>query len=436
MTETTQPWGRHESERVEFKQAWSDTAQKTMIAFANTYGGTIYFGVDNDGKGVGVEDFDRIERTVFTFARNGVEPDMSSLIRVKPIALPDGKTVAAVQVLLGDDRPYAFKNKNWTNGGVFIRVGSSSLQAERSEIMGMAKDLIPWEERIARFQDLTFEEARRICQTRAVPFSEANFVGYGIADTYGRFTNFGLLLSDQNREHIKISEFLGEDDRYSGGPELKGSILKQREDALKILEQNNLPRSTKTTDGEERIDVNPWPPVAVREALTNCIVHRDFNIDLPSPTTVNIFADRMVFQTVATLPAGLTIEDLYQDGFSFCRNRFLSELFLRLRWMEKAGSGFADIFAGYEESFLKPSCACSTRIFKITLPKLQKSPTLNEKVAALIREYGSLSPKELQGKVNVPRSTLNKALKELVDSKMILRTGAGRSTCYIPGKNS
>lgn len=431
MATEEHPWGKHESERIEFKQTWSETAQKTMIAFANTYGGTIYFGVGDDGSPAGVDDLDKIERAVFSFARNGVEPDMSNLIRVKPINLADGKRVVAVQILLGDDRPYAFKNKSWTKGGVFIRVGSSSLQAKRSEIMGMAKDLIPWEERIARRQDLSFEEARRICESRAVPFTQANFIGYGIADTYGRYTNFGYLISDQNTETLKISEFLGEGGRFSGGPTLSGSILKQREDALQFLSQINSPRVVKVVGPQERIDAYCWPPIAVREALTNCIVHRDFNIDLASPTTVNIFADRMVFQTIATLPEGLTIEDLYQDGFSFCKNRYLSDLFLRLHWMEKSGSGFTEIFAGYSNSMSKPSCACTTRIFKIILPKLLETATLKEKIVALVRSYGALSARELEEKTEVARSTLNKALKELVDAQRIVKMGAGRSTRYM-----
>ncbi len=92
-----------------------------MIAFANSFGGKIFFGVADDGQPVGVPSFDKIERAVFTFARNGVEPDMSGLIKVKPIHLADGKVVVEVQILPGDDRPYSFKNKSSTNGGVFVR---------------------------------------------------------------------------------------------------------------------------------------------------------------------------------------------------------------------------------------------------------------------------------------------------------------------------
>lgn len=426
------PWKARACERVAFSKTWSDTAQKTMIAFANTYGGTIYFGADEEGRPVGLESYEQLERSVFAFARNGVEPDMSRLIRARPLRLPDGKIVAEVQILLGDDRPYAFRNKSWTNGGVFIRVGSSSLQAKRSEIMSMAKDLIPWEERVSRQQDLTFDEAKRICESRSVPFTAANFVGYGIVDTHGRFTNFGCLVSDQNQENLKISEFLGDGGRLSGGLRLEGSILKQREDALQYLAKLNIPQITKVSGPQERVDTYPWPPAAVREALTNSIVHRDFGIELACPTTVSIFADRMVFQTIAILPEGLTIEDLCQDGFSFCKNRCLSEFFFRLHWMEASGSGFTEIFAGYSSAHTKPTCAATPRIFKIVLPKLCDAANLHDKVVAFVRMFGALTPRELELKTEVPRSTLNKALRELVESQRIMRLGAGRSTRYAP----
>ena len=392
----------------------------------------IFFGVADDGQPVGVQSFDKIERAVFTFARNGVEPDMSGLIKVKPIHLADGKVVAEVQILPGDDRPYSFKDKSWTNGGVFVRLGSSSLQASRSEIMSMAKDLIPWEERISRRQDLSFEEARRICSNRGLPFSPVNFVGYGIQDTHGRFTTVGRLISDQNDENLKISQFLGEDGRFSGGVTLSGSILKQREDALQYLAQINVAKSVKVAGPQERIDTYLWPPIAVREALTNCIVHRDFNIDLASPTTVNIFGDRMVFQTISTMPAGVSLDQLLSDGFSLCKNRYLSDLFTRLHWMEKAGSGFTDIFLNYANSSSKPSCSCDNRVLKITLPKLFEATTLSEKIVAFLRANGSLSARELEANVEVARSTLNKALKDLVDAQQIVRIGAGRSTRYVP----
>lgn len=71
------PWGRRATQRLEFAPAWSDAAQRAMVAFANTYGGTVYFGLNEPGVPLGVDDFDEIERSIFSFARNGVNPDMS-----------------------------------------------------------------------------------------------------------------------------------------------------------------------------------------------------------------------------------------------------------------------------------------------------------------------------------------------------------------------
>lgn len=96
---------RSESARIEFEETWSEVAEKALVAFANTYGGTLYLGMKNNAEPVGVEDFERTARTVLAFARHGVEPDMSRLVRVDPRTLPDGKEVVEIRVLPGDDRP-------------------------------------------------------------------------------------------------------------------------------------------------------------------------------------------------------------------------------------------------------------------------------------------------------------------------------------------
>ena len=111
-------------------------------------------------------------------------------------------------------------------------------------------------------------------------------------------------------------------------------------------------------------------------------------------------------------------------------NRRITQLFIRLHWMEEAGSNFAGIFAGYASSRAKPSCTCSTRIFRISLPKRFDAANLNERTAELIRVHGSLSARELVEKIDAARSTLNKTLKALVDARQIIKTGAGRSTRY------
>ena len=98
------PWSPFENENTEFKEKWCESARATLIAFANTFGGRIYFGVNDSGEPVGIDDYDETARSVMNFVRNGVEPDMSALVTVTPLVV-DGKTIAEASVSLGDDRP-------------------------------------------------------------------------------------------------------------------------------------------------------------------------------------------------------------------------------------------------------------------------------------------------------------------------------------------
>ena len=246
----------------------------------------------------------------------------------------------------------------------------------------------------------------------------------------GGFTNLALLVSDQNPEKVNVNRFTGEGGRLKESREFTGSILQQRTDALSYLRELNRPVMQKTAEAAERIDQYPWPPIAVREALTNCLVHHEFGTDFTSPTAVNLFEDRLVFQTVSSLPFNVTVEDLYIDGFSFCRNNRLAELFHRLGWMEKVGSGFTEIFAGYAASVRKPSCSTTGRIFRITLPKLTVEGTLAERIIELLRVTPGLARKDLEATLGLSKPAVAAELKKLVDSDLVERLGTARATRY------
>lgn len=106
------------------------------------------------------------------------------------------------------------------------------------------------------------------------------------------------------------------------------------------------------TGKQERLEFYPWPETALREALTNSLAHQDYTS--PIQTTVNIYPKRIVFITPGGIPPEITLDDALTEGVSFCRNEKLADLFLRLRWMEKAGSGFSDIFRAYAPYAVKP----------------------------------------------------------------------------------
>ena len=120
----------HEDVRVEFKETWSETAKKTLIAFANTLGGNLYFGVTDDAtaKGLSKKEVDMISRSVLQFCRTGTEPVMTDLVSTEVITTGTGSYLLRVSVEPGEDRPYALKGKRYT-GGAYVRDGSMSVTA-------------------------------------------------------------------------------------------------------------------------------------------------------------------------------------------------------------------------------------------------------------------------------------------------------------------
>lgn len=115
-----------ESETVEFKEQWSDTAKSDFCAFANTSGGTVYFGINDDGNIVGVEKPDEVERAIISVFRFAMKPSCTSLCRVQRLEV-EGKIIMAAHVLEGGSGPY-WVSVSKKNGGkerkCFMRQGS------------------------------------------------------------------------------------------------------------------------------------------------------------------------------------------------------------------------------------------------------------------------------------------------------------------------
>ena len=163
-----------EGQTLEYKQEWCDTAKKTLIAFANDLGGILQIGVADNGEVVGC-DFDQVERSVRRFARDGVEPPMTDLIDVRK-QIFDDKVVATILVAPGIKKPYGFRGKVLTEGGVYIRLGGQTVPATLDEVVRIIQrgDPRTWESRPSNDTNLTFNQSERIFDNLQVPFSETH----------------------------------------------------------------------------------------------------------------------------------------------------------------------------------------------------------------------------------------------------------------------
>lgn len=419
------------SVRVEFQEGWSQTAQKTLLAFANTIGGDLYFGITDDGitKGLSKKAVNVISRTVQEFCRSEVEPVLIDMVSTKVISAGNCTYVLRVFVELGEDRPYALKGKRYT-GGAYVRDGSMSVTATEEEIRDMIRDSSPqpWESRLSRQTDLRFGETADIFKKYNVSFSSAHFLRLGLVDDADRFTQLGELLSDQNRSKLVVGTF-SQDSASLSVREFSGSLLRQIDQAFDMFAAINPELIHKTGELANKRHF-AWPPKALREALVNCAVNRDYSQS--EPTKVSIFPNRFEFLSYGSIPGRLSVDDIVLEGVSKCRNERLADILRRLGWMENYGSGFPMIWREYANSGAEPKLEATRRVFRIVLPKILDEPrgTTTERCRALFETRETLSMTEIMNLLNVSRTSANTAVNALMKAGQIEKIGIGRMTKY------
>lgn len=419
------------SVRVEFQEGWSQTAKKTLLAFTNTIGGDLYLGISDDGitKGLSKKAVNVISRTVQEFCRSETEPVLIDMVSTKVISAGNCTYVLRVTVDPGEDRPYALKGKRYT-GGAYVRDGSMSVTATEEEIRDMIRESSPqpWESRLSRQTDLRFGETADIFKKYNVSFSSAHYLRLGLVDDADHFAQLGELLSDQNRTKLVVGTF-SQDSASLSVREFSGSLLRQIDQVFDMFAAINPELIHKTGKLANKRHF-AWPPKALREALVNCAVHRDYSQS--EPTKVSIFPNRFEFLFYGSIPGRLSVDDIVLEGVSKCRNERLADIFRCLGWMENYGSGFPMIWREYANSGAEPKLEATRRVFRIVLPKIQDEPrgTTTERCRVLFETRDALSMTEIMNLLNVSRTSANTAVNALMKTGQIEKIGIGRMTKY------
>lgn len=425
-----------ESPVLELKEQINADFKKEIIAFANTDGGEIYVGVARDGSITGVENAEAEMEKISNMIRDGIKPDLTAYTSIERIE-EAGKALIRVSISRGLKRPYHLTDKGLKPAGVFVRHGVSSVPAADEAIRQMLKesDGTAFDKARSINQELTFVYAEKIFQERQVTFDEARKRTLGLLDADGYYTNAALLLSDQCGHIIRCAVYEGTGkSKFKTRKEFFGSILKQLDDMFSFLSLNNNLRST--FDGLRRIDYADYPEEALREALLNAVVHRDY--DYSGSIIINIYDDRMEFISLGGLVKGLTLEDI-KGGVSLPRNNVIANVFYRLELIESYGTGIQRMLESYAGSGFEPEFAPAPASFVVTLPNrnAEKSQAGNldlsreETVLRLLTERGSISRKDVEQILGCSSFPANQVLKLLLEQGRIVKTGAARGTRYI-----
>lgn len=361
-------------EEVEYKKPKSWL--KTVSAFANTSGGIILFGIrDNDRKLVGLKDIIKDSEKLSELVNARIVPLPSYYIKS---LMEDNKYFIELSIDSGSKTPYYYDGDGRREA--FIRAGNESIPAPKH----ILDDLI------LKGQNLAFDELPSKYKKDDVSFTllnatfkketgkgldnEKDYLSLGLMTQDGHVTNGGLLLSDQvflTHSRIFCTRWKGlkkgsvdidalDDKEYSG------NLITLLENAETFV-KNNTKVSWKI-EGLRRVESHEYPRDAVREAIVNAIIHRDYHI-IGSEIHIDMFDDRLEI----TSPGGMMDGSLIQNKdiisvSSMRRNKVISDIFGRIDFMERRGSGLVKILESYDDFNIKPEFDSSTSTFRVIFP--------------------------------------------------------------------
>ncbi len=430
----------HESEKIEYKETFASDIYKEIVAFANTDGGTLYIGIDDSGNKAGINVVDNTYLQVTNGIRDAILPDVTMFIKY---SLEQG-SIIRIDIGEGTFKPYYLKAKGLKPSGVYVRQGASSVPASPEQIRQMIKnaDGDSFEDFRSLDQNLSFQSASAVFKDHNIDFGIEKFYTLGIKSTDpGLYTNLGLLLSDQCTHTVKAAVYSDVNNTvFRDRREFSGSVLKQLEDTFSYLQLCNQNRSV--ICGLERTDYRDYPEEALREALLNALIHRDYSFS--GSIIININEERMEFISMGGLVGGLTQEDIY-NGISLSRNRKLAAVFHRLHFIESWGTGIRRIFTLYENCPAQPEISVTPNSFRITLPNMNYSSDKNhekeqnnieitpqmETLLDYLSVHKEATEVEVQNLLDIKRTRAYLLTRQMAEAGLIRIVGRGVHKKYV-----
>ena len=322
---------------------------KSVSAFANTVGGTLFFGVDNDKHLVGIDDPQTVSEQISEKINARIKP---TPIYVLTPYKEDGKIFIAVKVYSGTSTPYYYDADGVKEA--YIRSGNESIIAPNH----ILNELIlkgtnqTYDTVITRLRksdySFTFFEATFRDKTHT-GLTEEDYRSFGLTDAEGYLTNAGVLLADQNicrHSRIFCTRWNGLDKASDLGEalddkEISGSIVSQLFAAMDFVRANTKRKWRKS--GMTRIDSPEYDEEAVREALVNGIIHREYT-RLGAEVCLDIYDNRIEVTSPGSMFSGKHIDKTVDRIVaSERRNPVIADLFARMKFMERRGSGLKKI---------------------------------------------------------------------------------------------
>ena len=354
---------------------------KSVSAFANGSGGMLIFGVSNDNILAGLENAEIVSEKI------------SEIMKVKMDPVPDfqleihrqsGKEFIILRIASGQETPYYYVGDG--NHIAYVRIGNESVPADSITLKRLVLHgsnttfdslVSPYP-----FRNYSFTRLRSAYLKRTgTELSDSDFISFDLADESGMLTYAGALLADESPvrySRLFCTRWYGLD-KASGvmealdDKEYSGSLISLLQDGMAFIQNNTKKRWKKTGTG--RVEMPEYPEQAVHECLVNALIHRDYT-EVGSEVHIDIFDDRMEIYSPGGMFDGSLVQNLDTDKVaSRRRNPIIADIFSRMHYMERRGSGFRKIKTDYHNAInfvpeLEPGFSSTPTSFFVTLYNL------------------------------------------------------------------
>lgn len=429
---------RPEGKTLEFKRDASSSGPilRTVCAFANTAGGTLLIGIeDRSGTILGMENPLDAEERLASMIADGIWPRVVPDIDL----IPWREThVLAIRVYPGPSRPYTVTSRSATPAA-YVRIGSTNRVADEALIAELARGA-----RNAAFDETPLPElaeadidldalAEALAPVRRLTATDLRTLRLVVDDQGRQVPTVGaILLFGRNRLEVfpdawvHVGRFRGTDRRsVIDSADIRSYPVTAIEQALSFIARNT--SAAYEISGTRRLEIPEYPPVAVREAVVNAVVHADYS-QQGAPIQIAIFDDRLEITSPGILVAGLTIPDVL-SGVSKLRNRVIGRVLREANLIEQWGSGIQRMRAACQAAGLaEPVFEEVATSFRVTLfsarQEAAEMDAVDEKALAALRDAAGLSTSEVAGLIErSPRATRTR-LQRLIDAGLVVDIGS------------
>ncbi len=416
--------GRLERMDLEYKVRVTNTFLKSVSAFANYESGEIVFGISDDGKTIGLENLD--------MDCIGIENKINDSISPIPdyrLDINNKDNTISLKVFEGIHKPYFYKNK------AYKRADTSTVEVDRIELNRLILEGSNryFEEMPAYNNELSFS----YLENKLIDKLEIHELSEDILRTLDLYFN---------REKMnRVAEILSDNNSYSGidmvrfGESIDTILDHETYDNMSVLQQFDKALLLfkkyyyyEEIVGSERLPREKIPEKAFREALANAVVHRQWDIN--AAIKISMFEDYLEIVSPGGLPNGISEEEYLDGQISLLRNPILGNVFFRLRYIERFGTGIKRIKQSYKGAIIQPAFKIYQNSITIILPlNITDDVVLSNEekiIFDLLKNSKALTRKELEANTDYNKDKMIRVLNQLIKRNSIEKQGQGRSTKY------